>query len=642
MGRKGKTVVLASLFIVALLAVYRNLGVPIIKLWPLILFDTLLRVPGDNILNLLDPAVPRAVFEILRGLLQTATVILLWWGFGKFRSSFRGPLKESSTPPQDESSQARIKRIRKKRFVLTGWIVIGFLIVNGRCGRGAVYGLSLFCGTCGYPTQVTTVVSVQGPESEKLPSGDPRPPMMFFFEDADQLSRHDHLTRDIWRLTGRSGATMMIIGGPSSLKDLEGWRGDLKEASRNADVRASLGRGSYKGGNGISAIGANLDLFLAQAGRGWWREQAGGFIVAAGAAMPEGMRIEGHRFRYPPSIFHSDGLDNACRFLYDLTGVDIVNMAGEVRPSAWVEPESFAQREEGRGAIHIRMESECTLREMLEKIALSLRCSVDDQGGRFVFRELKGTDVELRIKQLFEIRRSSHSGVYPDPTLRTFPDGSSPYVAEYLDDADDEIINYALSVLEVVGFETARDDLLNMLKKGETKSGKKLSEGSRESLADLLMKAGEVDAFLYLDKARLLDQEHVSFWFEDRVNVLPSWGAVKIQDRLLARFRSRIPRVHPGRIFIRCLPSGITSEEAATVERLALDSIDAFSNLYWDEEASATLKFSSDGLEAKYHVDVSHDWGPLAAGSTPHFVDLRKVGDRWVVTRVWSEFGWIS
>jgi hypothetical protein len=59
MERRKDTVVLIGVIAVILLGLYRNFGVPILRFWPLILFDTILRIPGDIILKLVKPPLPK-------------------------------------------------------------------------------------------------------------------------------------------------------------------------------------------------------------------------------------------------------------------------------------------------------------------------------------------------------------------------------------------------------------------------------------------------------------------------------------------------------------------------------------------------------------------------------------------------------
>ena len=645
MGRKGKIGILVCFLIVVILSLYRNLGVPVIRFWPLILVDTLLRVPGDTILKLIKPGVPPIGYEMLSGILQIGTILLGWIAFGKFRVSLRGkPQKGIPAIPQEESPQARTKRIRKKRLTVAGWIALGLLIVNGRCGRGAVSILSFSCGVNGYPLHVTTGVSVREAAREEHKKIDAhRPPMLFLFEDSDQLQREEHLTKDLWRLTSQSGAMMTarsFDSSSSSKKDLKEWRKELMESTAQSGLPASAPRGFYKGGKERSVIGANLDLFLDKAGGGWWREQAGGFVVAVKKVMPEGVPIDGPRIRFSASIFHAEGLDSACLFLKALAGVDVVNTVGEaVRPAPAGPLVEFGEE---LGEVHVKIDHEHSLGEIVEEVARSQICAIDDQVERFVVRDLKNEEIEARVKQLFDARRAAPWPSYPDPTIMFFPVGSAQFVQEYLDDIDDEIIIYAIEVLEVVGVDAGRVELSRMLYSGRTKSGRKLPDRIQEDVADILMKAGETAALSSLKRLKHLDREHVEFWYQNPVNVVPTLGAVEIQDELLAMFRLPNPRVRPGKLLVRSLPEKVSRADAAAVERLALDVLNAFSISYWDEDAAATLKFSPDGRTARYSLELSHYWGPLAAGGSPYDVELVKVDGRWLVTRAWWGFGWIS
>lgn len=644
MGRKGKVEVLVWFLIVVALGLYRNLGVPVFRFWPLILIDTLLRIPGDNILKLIRPGWPVIAQEILCGLLQLGTALLVWRGFRILKPVRRGdPPVGAAALSQEESPQAQAKRIRKKRLTVAAWIAFVLLIVNGRCGRGAVYLISFCCGVHGYPVRVATEVSVHTEAGTGLKTTwTRRPPMLFFFENADELRRHADLTKDLWGLTAKPWTSMMAMrfDSTSSPKELEERGKELTDTSARKGLPASPQRGFYKGGNEPKVIGANFDLLLNKAGGGWWRERAGGFVVSVNTAVPEGGLLERSYPRLPATVIHAEDVEDACLFLRGLTGLEIVNMVGETGRAVAEGP--LIEFAEELDEVHIQVGHEHSWGELVEEIATSRRFFVDDEDGRLVVRDIRKNEVGSRVKQLFEERRSATGWSSPDRSLGQFPRDSAAYVAAYLDDADDDIVRYAIRVFAVLGVEAVRSQLLDMLVTGTTKSGRTISDGTREDAADILMKAGERAALSYLKESKRLDREHVEYWYQDPVNVVPTLGAVDIQDELRALFKAQRPLVRPGKLHVRGLPGNIPRAEAAAVERLALDVLNAFSISYWDEDATATLKFSPDGLTAKYSVELSHYWGPLAAGGNSYLLDLVNIGGRWLVTRIWPGGFWIS
>jgi hypothetical protein len=101
-GLWGKTAALLGFLLV--LGLYRNFGVPVLRIWPLILIDMLLRMPGDWALKLLAPDIPDAWYEILRSLFQLALLLILWriWNENRKKPSSKNPpmAKSVSAPPR--------------------------------------------------------------------------------------------------------------------------------------------------------------------------------------------------------------------------------------------------------------------------------------------------------------------------------------------------------------------------------------------------------------------------------------------------------------------------------------------------------------------------------------------------------------
>lgn len=647
MRRETKSAMLAIVLAILLLGLYRNYGASVLRFWPLILLDTLSRVAGDYVLRLFRPRWPAIGFEILIGVFQVETVLLLWRGLIRVRPFLRGKAQDGSSaePPRIRPEQEL--RLRRKRLAVAGGIMFVLLIISGRCSHGAVGILDMFLGVYGYPHNVTTEVMVQA-EIDKEPEAGKvqRPPMLFVFGESGALQRFESLTKDLWRITAEPRTSLLgfsFTGGGSSKEIYK----ELRESGRewlNKSVQsgssASLHQGYYQGGNDRSVISDNLGLFLARAGGGWWRELAGGFVVAVKTAMPEGKPFDGPRSSLPASVLHAETLDSACDFVGGLMGIDVFNTAHMVRgPGPFG---SFIESGEDSGGLHIPIGHEQSLIEILEAVALSQRSAVEEQDRRFVIQNIRDDEIKPRVTQLFEMRRSETGWRFPDRTLSQFPPGSATFVTAYLDDQDEEIIRYAVRVMEVVGIDPGLADLKRLLVSGKTRNDLVLSEVTRERIANTLMKAGEPAALSYLKNAKLLDRDHISFWLRDRVNIVPTVGAVDIQSELLAIFQNRPPMVRPGKLIVSNLPTGVSRADVKVVVRLALDTLNAFGDLYWDDDASAILTFSPDGRTARYSLEFSHDWGPLAAGATPYDVELVRVEDRWLIIRAWSGFGWIS
>ncbi|HOW85527.1 MAG TPA: hypothetical protein P5119_00015 [Candidatus Aminicenantes bacterium] len=670
MDRRREGAFLVSLASAVVACLYRNFGVPVFRFWPLILADTILRLPGDSLLKLLDPGLPGWANEGLRIVFEAATLLLVYLGFGKFRAFLRPKpaMADSSVDQAGHSSPS--PKPGRKWLTVAGWAAVALLIVNGRCGRGAVDLISILSGVHGYPLRATTDVRVQGepaeviavppsgssrpllgavrlgpfaiPGEEKPRTGDAtRPVMWFLFEDPRDLQRYGHTSRQIWELTTQPGTQAYISDGIPSAKDIGRW---FKEISMPAELgRPSVPRRghSYTGGNELSLIGGNLDLFLEKAGGGWWRERAGGFVVAVKGAIPEERMPTRPEVRFPPSILHFDRLADVCRLIGDLAGTEVVNSVEDDRPR--VSQDRRAQFvADDDGGTHVEIEQRCSLKEIIEAIARSRRWLVEEQVGRFAVRGLRSDEVEARVAALFEARRAARSRSYPDASLTSFPPGCGRFVAPYLDDRDDEIIGYAIEVLEVVGVEPALPELLNIMNTGAARSGRRLTGWEARKAAGILMKAGESAGLSYFERSHALTREYVSIWYGDRVSVAPTAGALDIQDRLLARFRNPCPLLRPGKLRIRSLPSSLSVSDAAAAERLAVETLDAFSGLSWDEDASASLTFSADGLTASYSVEMSHYWGPLAAGGRSYYAELYRVGGRWLVTWIGSGGSWLS
>jgi hypothetical protein len=270
----------------------------------------------------------------------------------------------------------------------------------------------------------------------------------------------------------------------------------------------------------------------------------------------------------------------------------------------------------------------------------SLAVDTDKDSG--IRKDVEEGDIASRVNELMEKRRSTNSRAFPDSTLKLFPAHSADIVAGYLDDSNDSIIEYALAALKVVGLSPARTTLEDMMQTGQTKSGRKLSQALQRRIAEILARCGEPSAISHLEALGGFDRMDVSIWYDEQVNIEPTATEAGIQEGLIARF-ARYPRmVRPGRLQVKELPLSVSRIEAARVERIALEFMCAVSYLLWDDKATAKLTFSQDGKRARYSLELSHDWGPLAAGANEEYAILVKVSGRWVIVKCDSGYSWIS
>jgi len=164
MGRKGKTALFVIGLLVLSLGLYRNFGVPLLKFWPLILIDVLLRFPGDNILKLLNPHVPAVAYEVLRALFQIATGLFLWLIIRKCRGSHSDWTQgEGHAVSQKNATRDRLKGTYKKKLAAALCVVLGIYFVGVR-GRQTVWLASSLFAVYPYPLYVTTEVFMEGSE----------------------------------------------------------------------------------------------------------------------------------------------------------------------------------------------------------------------------------------------------------------------------------------------------------------------------------------------------------------------------------------------------------------------------------------------------------------------------------------------
>jgi len=202
MDRKGKVAVLVTILAVVVLGLYRNFGVPVLRFWPLILIDTILRIPGDIILRLINPRVSTIAFEILRGLTQFPMALLLGRGVGKFWNFLRSrPQEKYQTASLEGSPLVRAGGTGKKWLTLGVSVALGLLVFIPRVGRQLVELTSFLSSVYGHPLYVSTEVFMEGaghelnvsyfgrPESRKiLLPGEARTPADLEFQ-ANLISR---------------------------------------------------------------------------------------------------------------------------------------------------------------------------------------------------------------------------------------------------------------------------------------------------------------------------------------------------------------------------------------------------------------------------------------------------------------------
>jgi hypothetical protein len=123
----------------------------------------------------------------------------------------------------------------------------------------------------------------------------------------------------------------------------------------------------------------------------------------------------------------------------------------------------------------------------------------------------------------------------------------------------------------------------------------------------------------------------------------PASAMIEIQDQLLARHRAEHPIIVIGDMNIRALPPGISKADAHAAERKALEFIN--SNLAIPrmiEDADGSLALYPDGQGAHYELQILYYyWGPLAAGGENWWVELRRVGSRWLIVD-YGESYWLS
>ncbi|MGA2532172.1 MAG: hypothetical protein ABSG19_03950 [Candidatus Aminicenantales bacterium] len=655
MGTRWKKALLFSVLIASLLGLYRNFGVSLYAFWPLILLDSVLRLPGDALLRIPGPRVSVAAYEVLGGLFQVGVVLVLWWIVEKLRAQRRLRRVQRQVPqppPQDQAPQINVARARKKRLATLGCVVLGLLILNGRCGRGLVSMLNFFTGVQGYPLHVTTEVSVGNPqkttserlgEATKKPSVH-RPPMLVLFEDDGQLRSFEHTAKSIWEVISQEGSLSYSVTESGDLKassqDMLAVMGLSGKESPKGETADSVARrrGIIRGGASPALILKNLDILIAQAGGGWRREQAGGYVAALGKARHQEVPFTITNLSLSPCLIQAENLEESCRFLRDLTGVPMIV---EAQPQP-------AEGQEQAGAppdivpVQFSFDGDASIAEFMGKLARTRRLRTEVRENRIIIRDLGSGEIESRVRELFDAFRSRKFSSWPDPTLKSFPRNSAPFIVAYLDDQDKDVIGYAVDALGEVGPEPALDDLRRLLKTGRTKNGLVLSESTMEEITAVLMKAGDPAAMEYIRRSGKIGREDVGDWLKRTVDVKPTVEAVDIQDLLLAKYRIRSPLVRPGKIRFKRLPSGVSRDEAAAMERRALDILNTFERMDWDEDANANLDFSPDGAAAKYRIELSHYWGPLAAGGTDYTVEFVKVNGRWLATAIKRGWGWMS
>lgn len=621
MTKKGKGTLLICVLAVILLSIFRHSE----KFWPLILLDMGLRIPGDMILKAIRPNISQVAGELLRSFFQVGTVLLVIWGFNKFlprvrsfAATKRGAVRREKALAPPEPAKPEQRRRPTRRLPLVVYVMLAIIVLNGRCGRELVSLASWVTGVDGYPLKVATVISVEEPQEEHVVPG--KPCFLFLFEDPSWLAEHGDSAGLIRNAVSSSG------GGSGYFKI---------ESSRGKRQTNSLW---FKGGTEKVNIWRNLDAFIDKAGGGWWRELSEGFVIYVGKSSSETLPLKGLHAVFPPSKILADDLDSARRFLEELSGVKI---SMEAAPRGAAPREGGGWRQEDR-AFEVEIPRECSMEEFVEAIAMTVQLRAEVREGGIVVRGLRDEEIGSRIRQLFDDYASRTAKRYPESTVKFFPPGSATFIVGYLSEADASIIGYAIDALWQADINPVRTELREMLMSGRTKADARMSDHVIEKLAGLLALSGDRESFDHYDRNYKINREVVRGWHMRTSRTEPTWESVDIQDSLIARFRNPLPLVRPGNVAFGSIPRGAPVHEAWLVERRALDFLNAFWDWSWDEMAQASLVISRDGVRATYRIEISHHWGPLAAGGSSYIVEMKRVDDRWLVTRADRGGWWIS
>jgi len=633
---------LFSLIITTILWSNRTWGVLLVRIWLLILPDMILRLPAEALLRLSGIRLPREFFGLLVFLGQAGAMFVSLKIYLRLKTAWHRPPQpiQTSPPAPQHGSELSGGTRWKKRIPRFAVVLLGFLIVNSRCGSGAASMFSFFTGSPAYSLPVTTEVSIESPivNTDKSPAIR-RPQMLLLLGDLKVPPDLESEFTSIWKLVASPGSRSFSIDDSMSPRELakELARIDPDPKSKTPSPEPATRRPRvFIGGPELASVGANIEILLEKAGGGWWQERAGGYLISLDATLSRESVFNGLQASFPRFLFLAENVDDAFRFVEQLTNVPIVNTAATRSNSIEV---NFP---DDRPGLMARSDNKVTSAGLMEQIAFSASLISEVAGGRIILRDVGKDDIASRVTKLIDERRSARSHSYPDSTLKLFPAGSAEFIARYLDDSDESIIEYALSALKVVGLNQAKPALLKIMQRGRTESGLKVSESLRRNVAGILVRCGEASALGHLEALGRIDRMDVSIWYDERVNIEPSLGEALIQDKLTARLAKYPPMVRPGRLRIKDLPAGVSRQDAALVERLALRFMNAVSYMLWDEKATARLTFSPDGQSARYSLELSHYWGPLAAGANEEYAILVKVGDRWLVVESDSGYSWIS
>jgi hypothetical protein len=636
---------LLGLFIALLLWLNRTYGVSFVRLWPLLIPDVVLRLPAEVLWKLSGLRLPRVFYESFIMLGQAGALFTVWKVFLWARAALHRPPRPTQVgqPENSHDDKSKIGARWKRNVSRVAVVLLVLLIINSRCGRGLADMVSLISGVPVYTLPVSTEVSIESPvvNTDKDP-GIRRPPMLVLSTDPNNLLTLKTMVESIWRLISSPGGSSY-----SSDDSITIWEWAREVARVNLSPEDKVKRtGSSEssarrphilvGGSDRAAISANLELLLERAGGGWWQERAGGFLISFGTMLSRETAFSGLQTSFPPFLLLAEDLEDACRFIEQLTNVSIVNKATKLSSSA--ETGIFGQKP----GLLVHGGRPVSFAGMMEEIALSCSLIAEVAGDRAILKEVEGSDIAQRVNELMEKRRLTNIRAFPDSTLKLFPAHSADIIAGYLDDSNDSIIEYALAALKVVGLSPARTTLVDMMQTGQTKSGRKLNQALQRQVVEILVRCGEPSALSHLEALGGFDRMDVSILYDEQVNIEPSLTEAEIQEALIARL-ARYPRmVRPGKIKVKELPLSVSRAEAARVERIALDFLCAVSYLLWDEKATAKLTFTQDGKHARYSLELSHDWGPLAAGANENYAILVKVSGRWVVVKCDSGYSWFS
>lgn len=164
MSPRARSAIVIGVVTAAILGLYRNFGVPVLRFWPLILIDTLTRFPGDNLLGVLDLRIPEANYELFRGLLQIPMAILWRWGATRSIRGLRSKKREANPPATQVVLPRAETWIMKKWKLLVASALLGSLLFIPRCGRQLSDLVSWTTGVHPYPLHVVTEVQVEAPE----------------------------------------------------------------------------------------------------------------------------------------------------------------------------------------------------------------------------------------------------------------------------------------------------------------------------------------------------------------------------------------------------------------------------------------------------------------------------------------------